>query len=94
MRVRWGHRASKQLAEAYEFALSDSPPAADRQLIAILDAVERLADFPMLGRVGQINGTRELVINLAPYIAAYRVHRSPVSVLALLHGARRWHTHF
>lgn len=31
----------------------------------------RLLDFPASGRVDRIAGTRELVINGTPYIAAY-----------------------
>jgi plasmid stabilization system protein ParE len=53
-------------------------------------ATRRLVDFPASGRVGRIAGTRELVINGTPYIAAYAVTETAVRVLRVLHGAQEW----
>ena len=35
--------------------------------------VEQLIRYPESGRIGRVEGTRELVIDRAPYITAYRV---------------------
>jgi plasmid stabilization system protein ParE len=56
----------------------------------IMAATRRLVDFPASGRVGRIAGTRELVINGTPYIAAYAVTETAVRVLRVLHGAQEW----
>jgi len=56
----------------------------------IVAAARRLVDFPASGRVGRIAGTRELVINGTPYVAAYAVTQSAVRILRVLHGAREW----
>jgi toxin ParE1/3/4 len=69
-------------------------PAAEKQFDIITRAVEQLANFPEMGRPGRAFGTRELVIQSTPYIAAYRLKGSIVEVVALLHGARRWPTQF
>jgi len=56
----------------------------------IFTAVELLERFPEAGRTGRIPGTRELVIVPTPFLVAYRVRRSKIEILSLLHGARRW----
>lgn len=49
----------------------------------------RLLDHPMLGRLGRMTGTRELVVH-ANYILVYDVKGDQVRVLRLLHAARQW----
>jgi len=73
-----------------DFVARDNPGAADRIVVRIVDAVERLRDHPHLGRSGRIAGTRELVIPETPYIVPYRVVVDDVQILAVIHGARRW----
>jgi plasmid stabilization system protein ParE len=87
-------RASAQLEAAFDFIAHDNVPAAERQLDIIERAVEQLTNFPEMGRPGRVYGTRELVIQSTPYIAAYRLKGSIVEVLALLHAARRWPSQF
>ena len=55
----------------------------------VVAAALRLVDFPASGRVGRIAGTRELVINGTPYVAAYAVTQSAVRILRVLHGAQK-----
>ncbi|WP_342744611.1 type II toxin-antitoxin system RelE/ParE family toxin [Paraburkholderia ribeironis] len=52
--------------------------------------VRQLLQFPETGRLGRIEGTRELVISRTPYIAAYRITGDSVRILRLLHGAQQW----
>lgn len=60
----------------------------------MFDTIERqivkLADHPNMGRVGRIEGTRELVITRTPYIVGYRLVGNTVEILTVLHGARQW----
>jgi plasmid stabilization system protein ParE len=44
----------------------------------------------MAGREGRVTGTRELVIRGTPFIVAYRLERNEVSILAVMHAARKW----
>ena len=48
-----------------------------------------LAIHPEIGRPGRVRGTCEFVITGTPYLAAYRFAGDVVTVLRLLHGARR-----
>jgi len=44
----------------------------------------------LIGRNGEIKGTRELVIPRIPYIVAYRVGDDRIEILFVQHGAREW----
>jgi toxin ParE1/3/4 len=56
--------------------------------------VERLREFPALGRPGRVAGTRELVIPGTPYIVPYRVTGEGIHVLTLMHSSQRWPERF
>jgi len=90
MNVKWAKDATRQLAAAHEYVAADNPTAADRLLLRITQAAERLGSHPRVGREGRVRGTRELVIPATPYIVAYRIKGSTVQVLAVLHGKQRW----
>ena len=90
MTVVWTDTAIRHLESAWEYLTADNPAAADSQIDRILDAAEKLAQYPELGRKGRIPATRELVITDTPFLVAYRIHKREVQLLAVLHGARRW----
>jgi toxin ParE1/3/4 len=49
-----------------------------------------LTEHPYLGRVGQVPGTRELVVARTPYVLVYRLRDDFAEIVAAMHGARRW----
>ncbi len=89
MRVEWTWRAARDLRELREYITRDNPRAAQAAALGILDAVERLADFPASGRPGRKANTRELVVAGTPFVIPYRITAGSVEILAVLHGARR-----
>jgi len=68
----------------------DNPEAAKSVTARIKASVLRLANFPESGRIGQIAGTRELVVPGLPYIVIYRIIKSNVEILRVFHTARNW----
>jgi toxin ParE1/3/4 len=88
--IEWLDRAERDLDHAIEHILADNPAAALSVHAAIRRAVERLATYPEIGRIGRVAGTRELVIPRLPYVVVYRVRETRVQILRLLHTARRW----
>ncbi|HEY1302904.1 MAG TPA: type II toxin-antitoxin system RelE/ParE family toxin [Vicinamibacterales bacterium] len=55
----------------------------------IVDGIASLHTFPNRGRLGRVEGTREVVFAPLPFVAVYEV-RDEVHVLRILHGARQW----
>jgi plasmid stabilization system protein ParE len=49
--------------------------------------------FPGKGRLGRIEGTRELVVPGTSHIVVYEILEPTVFIIAILHGARRWPSH-
>ncbi len=90
MRILWFPSAVEDFAALRAYIALDAPGRADVVARRILDAVERLAEFPQQGRVGRVSGTRELVVPRTPYVVAYRVRDDVIQILRVLHGARRW----
>lgn len=60
-----------------------------RTIRRIVEQVSGLAFYPLVGRQGRVEGTRELVISATPYIAVYRI-KERIEVLHIRHGAQRW----
>jgi toxin ParE1/3/4 len=90
VKLRWTDGAVEDLQSAHEYIAADNEKAAAETTDRIVSAVERLEQFPQMGRTGRVTGTRELVVTGTPFIAAYRLKRDSVQVLAVLHAARKW----
>jgi toxin ParE1/3/4 len=90
MRVRWSEDASLDRADIVEYIANDDIEAAITIGERIEDQVDKLANHPWMGRVGEVSGTRELVIQRTPYIVVYRVEDNVVDVMRVLHGAQQW----
>ena len=89
MRVEWHRLAQSDLTELMTFIAAEDPAAAARVHSEIRRQIGMLATYPEIGRLGRVPGTRELVVTGTPFIAAYRLGET-VTILRVLHGARRW----
>ena len=93
-RIDYAARYFRRLEDVRERIAVDNPAAAARTVERIRTAVERLRDFPALGRPGRVTGTRELVVPGTPYTIPYRLAGDTVQVLSLMHSAQRWPDRF
>lgn len=89
MRVLWALAAEQDRADVVDFIAQDNPLAAIRMDELFGTAIDRLAEHPLMGRPGQIPGTRELILHES-YRLVYEVQADTVWILALLHTARLW----
>lgn len=90
MKLIWSAFALSDRDAIFTYIEADNPRAAVAIDERIVTATRRLIDFPESGRVGRIEGTRELVVSGTPYIAAYTVTETAVRILRVLHGAQEW----
>lgn len=90
MRVLWSAAAVDDLVHLRTHIAQDNPDAAADTAARILDAVDRLARFPELGRAGRVPDTRELLVAGTPFIIVYTVRRESLAVVSVLHAARNW----
>ena len=90
MKIRWLRKALRNLEIVHEYIKKDNPEAALRVVTKIRAGVNQLAEFPLMGRKGRVEGTRELVIGNTPYIVVYRVKGDAVEILRVLHSAKKF----
>lgn len=90
MKLTWSAFALSDRDAIFTYIEADNPLAAVAIDERIVSATRRLIDFPESGRVGRIEGTRELVVSGTPYIAVYTVRETTVRILRVLHGAQEW----
>jgi toxin ParE1/3/4 len=88
--IVWSPRAIEHLAHLRAYIAQDNPKAAVRIAGTLLEAVERLAELPNLGRPGRVAGTRELVVAGTPYVIPYRLRGDRLEVIAVFHGRQKW----
>ena len=89
MRILWTEPGLDDLQAIRDYIAKDSATYAADFIESILSAVERLSEFPRMGRVVQeadAPNIRELVF--CGYRIMYRVTPETVQVLALVHGCR------
>lgn len=89
MKVLWALAAEQDRADIVDFIAQDNPRAAIRMDELFEAAVGRLAEHPLMGRPGQIPGTRELIPHESHRLI-YEVQADTVWILALVHTARLW----
>ncbi|NOZ69858.1 MAG: type II toxin-antitoxin system RelE/ParE family toxin [Deferribacteres bacterium] len=90
MQIKWFRDAVADLVEIRGYIARDKPDAAGNVARRIKSEVDRLREYPGMGRPGRVEGTRELIISGFPYIIPYRVKNNVIEILRVLHGAMQW----
>ncbi len=88
MRVRWTRTALCDLESLHSFIREDNPDAAGKFIERILEGIDLLPRHPEMGRPGRVARIREFVV--PPYVIVYRIRRELISIVAIIHFARRW----
>jgi toxin ParE1/3/4 len=88
MKLRWTRRALADLRRLAECIEADGKPqAASAFVTELMDKVTRLEAFPLMGRNGKLEDTRELVVH-RNYLVTYRLRADEVQLLQVWHVAR------
>ena len=90
MKIRWLSLAQADLESIEEYISEDSPTQAIEVVMRIIEAVEVLEDHPQIGKLGRVDGTRELVISNLPYNIPYRKKGQWIEILRVFHQTRKW----
>ena len=85
MIVRFTASARADIQNIFDYIAKDNPQVARRVVLTIEKSAYRLGDFPLSGRIGVIESTRELVLSRLPFIV---VTDSTVDILGIFHAAQ------
>ena len=89
-RVEITPEAERDIRAIAAYIQKDNLSAAISVVSEIKEQVNALAQFPNMGRLGRIDGTREMVLGGLPYIVIYQVGDNTAYVARVLHGAQQW----
>jgi toxin ParE1/3/4 len=90
--VSWHPDAIAAVKSAADFGSSRWPSEASQLAAYLVAAVEQVQLFPDSGRVGRVDGTRELVLSKYPLMVVYTVLPTSVEVLDVVHLRQKWPT--
>ena len=88
-KLEWSAFSRDDLMSIVEYIAKDNLDAAQRVFNDIRNKTEHLRDFPQMGRVGRITGTRELVV-LGNYIIVYQQQQETIQILRVMHSAQQF----
>ncbi|MBA2659730.1 MAG: type II toxin-antitoxin system RelE/ParE family toxin [Nitrosospira sp.] len=89
MKVIWTPEAQQDRVDIWNYIASDNLSAATRMDELFSDAAARLAEYPKLGRSGNISGTHELIPHES-YRLVYEIEQETLWIMALVHTAKQW----
>ena len=91
MNLNYTPEAGADLDAIFDYIGQRDPKIADQIIHRILQAIAILETFPLLGRPGRIDGTREFPLSNLPYFAVYRIpDEIQIDIIAVMHMAREY----
>ncbi len=90
MTVTLARSALDDIARVYEYYSDRDYEHGERVVRAIMRACEGLADFPLLGKVGALEGTRERLMTRYPYRLVYKIEGEVIYVIRVVGTRQQW----
>jgi len=90
MQIIWEQDAITDLTELRKYISQFNPTAADKLGKTIIKSANLLRENPLLGKVGKLYETRELVIPNTSYTLIYYCQSKTLSILRTFHHSRKW----
>ena len=90
MSIVWLPSTLRDVRELRAYISQSDPGAAAVVLSRIRASVETPDQFPMLGRPGRGQRTRELAVPRTPYVVHYQIVEDSIEIVRVLHGAQQW----
>lgn len=87
-RLEWSARSELDMLAIDLHISAENPVAAQQVLDYLITQAELLTGFPLTGRIPKPGAPRELVFTRYPYNLIYRVTRSKVRIVRVIHQSR------
>jgi addiction module RelE/StbE family toxin len=90
MRLTWTDQAKRDLRDKITYIARRNPTATRRMRDRVQHGVRVLRTQPSIGRPGDLEDTRELVISGTPYLVVYGVTGEEVTIYHVHDGRQNW----
>jgi len=90
LQIVWTKKSINNLDSIDEYISKDNPVIAAEVVMNIFESVQKLKNYPGLGRQGRVEDTRELVISKYPYVVPYRIEENVIFILRVVHTSMKW----
>ena len=91
MNVNFTPQARDDLFDVRDWIAEHDERAADRVLSRIRQTTLMLGQFPLMGRPGQVEDTREFPVTGLPYLIVYRImSATDLDILNVIHTRRKY----
>ena len=91
MNVNFTSLARDDLLAIKNWIAEHDKRSADRVISRIRQTAMMFGQFPLLGRKGQVAGTREFSVTGLPYVIVYRIaSETDIDILTVIHERRRY----
>jgi toxin ParE1/3/4 len=86
--LEWSEAARRQLAEQIEYVATRGIATPDDVLDRIERAAALIGQHPAIGTPGRKSGTREWPVKNSPLTIIYRIRKTKIQILAVVHQRR------
>ncbi|MET0363427.1 MAG: type II toxin-antitoxin system RelE/ParE family toxin [Sphingobium sp.] len=91
MNVNFTPQARDDLQAIRDWIAQDDPRAGDSVVARIVQTAMMFGQFPLLGREGLVQGTREFSVVGLPYVIVYRLEsETDLDVLTVMHARQKY----
>ena len=90
MKIKLSRLAAQDLQSAFDYISKENINAANSVIKRILESIEKLTNFPAMGRAGRVPHTKELVVSGSPFIIVYQVHQNTMYIVRIIHSSKKW----
>lgn len=88
--LEWSRSSARDLLRIDDHLDRENPDAAIEVVLHIREQASLLERHSDLGRTGSRSGRRELVLSRYPFTIHYRVTKSKIKIVRVLHQARKY----
>jgi plasmid stabilization system protein ParE len=91
LNLNFTSQAREDLLAIRAWIAEDDERAAERVLSRIRQTALMFGQFPLLGRKGRVEATREFSVVGLPYVIVYRIaSETEIDILTVIHTSRRY----
>ena len=88
MRIRWTPPAAADMQSISDYLKEHHPQYRQPTMRKLYEGIRALKDAAYRGRLGLVEGTRELLFTPMPYVAVYSIREDTIEIWRIYHTSQ------